>query len=245
MSAHKAMGAHHSAAAISTTWLTPPAILDALGGWQSFALDPCAAPDPRPWPTARRMNAEADADGLAIEWAGRVFLNGPYGSELAAWLEKMGRHNHGTALLFARTETDMFARHVWQRASGLLFLEGRLHFHFPNGERAKANAGAPSVLAAYGQEDMDRLAACDLAGAFVPLRFARFIAFAGLDLSWSQAVRDFLRRQEGPVSVSDAYRYFARHPKAAANPNWRAKVRQKLQQVGERVERNAYVAAMW
>lgn len=234
------IGGHQSAAAISTTWLTPPHVLDALGGWESFDLDPCAAPDPRPWPTAWRMNALADGDGLALEWTGRVFLNGPYGGELAAWLAKLAEHGQGTALMFARTETEMFHRHVWERASGLLFLEGRLHFHHANGMRAKANGGAPSVLAAYGQNDMDILAACDLPGAFVPLRFARFVAVAGLDLSWSEAVRDFLRRQDGPVSVSDAYRYFARHPKARKNLNWRAKVRQKMQQVGHRTARDQY-----
>lgn len=91
----RAIGGHHSAAAISTTWLTPPHVLDALGGWQEFDLDPCAAPDPRPWPTARHMNALADGDGLAIEWTGRVWLNGPYGSELASWLAKLGDHGAG------------------------------------------------------------------------------------------------------------------------------------------------------
>lgn len=30
------IGGHHSANAGTTTWLTPPGILDALGGWQSF-----------------------------------------------------------------------------------------------------------------------------------------------------------------------------------------------------------------
>lgn len=83
------IGGHHSAAAGSTTWLTPPAILDALGGWQSFDLDPCAAPAPRPWFTAWQMNAEADGDGLAMDWHGRVFLNPPYSSGvIEAWLRK-------------------------------------------------------------------------------------------------------------------------------------------------------------
>lgn len=54
---------------------------------------------------------------------------------------------------------------------------------------------------------------------------------------------DFKNYGRRGICVSDAYRYFARHPKAERNPNWRAKVRQKLQQVGNRIERNAYVAA--
>lgn len=237
----RAIGSHHSAAAQSTTWLTPPHILDALGGWQSFDLDPCAAPEPRPWPTARRMNALADGDGLMLEWDGRVLLNPPYTSaEIGRWLEKLADHGCGTALVFARTETDAMHRFIWQRASGLLFLRGRLHFHFADGRRAKANAGAPSVLCAYGQDDMDRLAASELDGAFVPLRLARFVLIPGLSQSWAEAMRDWLARQSGPVSVSDAYRFFARHPKARANPNWRAKVRQKLAEVGDRVARDRY-----
>lgn len=238
------IGGHHSAAAGSTTWLTPPAILDALGGWQSFDLDPCAAPAPRPWFTAWQMNAEADGDGLAMDWHGRVFLNPPYSSGvIEAWLRKLADHGEGTALIFARTETEPFRRQVWERASGLLFLHGRLFFHEPDGTRAKHNGGAPSVLCAYGQEDLDRLAASDLDGALVPLRFARFVAIAGLDTSWAEAMRRFLATARGPVSVSDAYRHFARHPKAQRNPNWRAKVRQKLQQCGNRIGRNEYVAA--
>jgi hypothetical protein len=186
------------------------------------------------------MNALENGDGLATRWYGRVWLNGPYGSELSLWLARMAAHGQGTALMFARTETEMFQRHVWERASGLLFLEGRLHFHHPDGTRAAANGGAPSVLAAYGQDDMDRLAGTALDGAFVPLRFARMIVVAGADLSWADEMRQWLSRQRGTVSVSDAYRYFARHPKASRNPNWRAKVRQKLQQVGHRIARDRY-----
>lgn len=235
------IGGHQSAAAATTTWLTPPAIIQALG---EFDLDPCAAPPPRPWSTAKRMNSMVDGDGLAMEWDGRVWMNPPYtSSEIEAWLRKLADHNEGTALIFARTETAAFARQVWARASGLLFLFGRLHFHDAQGIRAPANAGAPSVLCAYGQDDMDRLAASDIEGSFVPLRFARFAMVAGLDQSWARLVRDWIGRQRGPVSVSDAYRHFARHPKIKRNPHWRAKVRQKLALVATRVDRDQYVAA--
>jgi hypothetical protein len=98
-------------------------------------------------------------------------------------------------------------------------------------------------LAAYGAEEMDRLAASEIDGAFVPLRFARFALIAGLDVSWSQAVRAWIGRQPGTVSVSDAYRYFSSHPKARGNPNWRAKVRQKLAAVATREGRDCYRAA--
>ena len=50
--------------------------------------------------------------------------------------------------MFARTETEMFVEAVWKRATALRFLFGRLYFHRPDGRRAEANAGAPSVLVA-------------------------------------------------------------------------------------------------
>lgn len=240
----RAIGSHHSARAGTTTWLTPPEIITDLGGWQSFDLDPCAAPEPRPWRTARHMNAQSDGDGLSIDWQGRVWLNPPYSSsEIEAWLKRLADHGTGTALIFARTETAAFHRQIWDRAHGLLFLKGRLHFHDAHGVRAAANAGAPSVLCAFGEEGRDRLAAAEVLGAFVPLRFARFAVVAHLDQSWAAIMSEWLAKQEGPVSVSDAYRFFARHPKSRPNPNWRAKVRQKLAQVGSRVARDRYIAS--
>jgi hypothetical protein len=164
MSAYGAMGAHQSAAMASDVWLTPPFILDALG---PFDLDPCAAVA-QPWATAKRMLTVED-DGLAHEWDGRVWLNPPYGLVAARWLDRLARHGTGTALIFARTETRMFFDHVWPKASSVLFLEGRLYFHHPDGTRAKANSGAPSVLVSYGEEDAWRLAHCRLAGSWFPV----------------------------------------------------------------------------
>lgn len=63
-----AMGSHHSAAMKSDTYLTPREIIDALG---PFELDPCAAPEPRPWPTAER-HIVLPEDGLAADWGGGI-----------------------------------------------------------------------------------------------------------------------------------------------------------------------------
>jgi hypothetical protein len=218
MSRGNAMGGHQSAAAGTTTWLTPPHVIEGLGGADSFDLDPCGF-DGSPIRTARRVYS-LPVDGLALPWEGRVWLNPPYSTgEIDDWLDRLADHGNGVALIFARTETECFHRHVWGRASGLLFLAGRLHFHYPDGSRAKANAGAPSVLCAYGQDDLDRLAASPLAGAFTPLRFPRFAVVAVAAMSWRECLLAWTKRQGGPVSVSDAYRAFARHPKAKANPN--------------------------
>lgn len=162
-----AIGGHQSARMVSDTWLTPPAILAALG---EFDLDPCAAPEPRPWPTAAQHYTRDD-DGMAQEWKGRVWLNPPYSREAARWLRRLAEHGHGTALVFARTETAWFVEHVWKRASLLLFLAGRIHFHYPDGRRAPANSGAPSVLVAYGDADAERLAQSGIRGALTYWRW--------------------------------------------------------------------------
>lgn len=166
MSRGLAMGGHQSSRMITDTWLTPPYIIEALG---PFDLDPCGAPEPRPWPTASRYYT-LPVDGLAEPWEGRVWLNPPYSREAVKWLRKLADHGRGTALVFARTETSWFVETVWQRASGVLFLHGRLHFHYADGKRASANAGAPSCLVAFGTDDADRLAKSNIKGTFVPLK---------------------------------------------------------------------------
>lgn len=159
----RAMSGHQSASGGTDEWLTPPEVIDALG---PFDLDPCA-PINRPWPTARQHYTIAD-NGLAQPWHGFVWCNPPY-ANVPAWLTKLAEHGNGIALIFARTETQTWFRHVWPAADGVLFLEGRLNFHYVDGRRAKANSGAPSALIAYGPEAAGRLAARPLAGHYVPL----------------------------------------------------------------------------
>ncbi len=158
------MSEHQRTASRSRVWLTPPHILAALG---SFDLDPCAATEQPLW-AARQAWTKYD-DGLKKPWLGRVWLNPPYDKTLAQWLARLADHGNGIALIFARTETQTFFEQVWEKADAFLFLRGRLHFHFPNGTKAVANCGAPSVLVAYGQHNAEALQNCELAGQYVAL----------------------------------------------------------------------------
>lgn len=145
-------------------WLTPLSLINALG---RFDLDPSGAPG---HDTAREVWTPEDVgDGLSMPWTGRVWLNPPYGRTMVDWVRALALHGTGTALLFARTETALFHDWVWPQASALLFLKGRLTFLQPDGGKPIANAGAPSVLIAYGAEDADALRASGLDGAYVPL----------------------------------------------------------------------------
>lgn len=186
--ARKGIGGHHSPAAATVEWLTPPDILARLG---RFDLDPCA-PVEQPWPTAAHRFTILD-NGLTQPWRGRVWLNPPYeNSVIERWLGRMAEHACGIALIFARTETEAFFRHVWFDASAILFLRGRLHFHhgeafsiirtketFHAGDRAKANAGAPSVLVAYGESDADLLGRSGIDGKFIRLAPAARTVYKG------------------------------------------------------------------
>lgn len=158
------MGGHQSATALKDEWLTPRHVLAALG---PFDLDPCA-PQVRPWDTAARHYTVMD-NGLVQPWEGRVWCNPPYGLEAAQWLARCADHGNAMALIFARTETRMFFDHVWPKAQGVLFLEGRLYFHHVCGRKASANAGAPSVLVAYGSANAECLKSCTLAGRYLAL----------------------------------------------------------------------------
>jgi hypothetical protein len=161
----KGIGGHQRAyRGHSDDWLTPPEIVRALG---PFDLDPCS-PAQRPWPTAAR-HFTAEDDGLTLLWGGRVWLNPPYGPQTGQWLRRLAEHGDGIALVFARTETEMFHLWAWQRACAMLFLRGRLHFYNTAGQRARFNAGAPSVLVAYGLANALRLRGCGIAGRFVEL----------------------------------------------------------------------------
>ncbi|MEE8598280.1 MAG: DNA N-6-adenine-methyltransferase [Dehalococcoidales bacterium] len=151
---------------MSDTWLTPVAIIGQLG---SFDLDPCAAIS-QPWATAKKHYTITD-DGLAQEWKGRVWLNPPYSREAVIWLRRLSQHGNGIALMFARTETKWFWETVWESstASAIMFLRNRLYFYKANGNRAKANAGAPSVLVAYGYSNAKVLENSLIDGYFVSL----------------------------------------------------------------------------
>ena len=146
-------------------WLTPPEIIEALG---TFDLDPCSPGDRRPWDTAK-THYSLPNDGLKMPWYGRVWCNPPYGAIAEKWLQRCADHGNAIALIFARTETEMFFNHVWQRADAVLFIKGRLYFHHVNGDRAKGNGGAPSVLVAYGQQNVMALFECQIPGKLVCL----------------------------------------------------------------------------
>lgn len=99
------------------------------------------------------------------EWEGLIWLNPPY-SQARRWIARLAEHGNGIALIYARTETAMFRRHVWPVAKALLFLPSRVRFCRPDGTPAD-NGTAPSVLIAYGEEAARRLTERSIPGILI------------------------------------------------------------------------------
>lgn len=148
----------------SDEWYTPKFIIDSLG---KFDLDPCAPSVPI-FKTAEVMYNEFD-DGLAQKWEGRVWLNPPYSHPLITkFMRRMMEHNRGTALIFSRTDTELFHTEVFNKATAVKFLKGRIKFLKPDGTEA-GSPGCGSVLIAYGEEDANILECNELEGKFIRL----------------------------------------------------------------------------
>ena len=85
---------------------------------------------------------------------------------LRAYLAGFGAVS-GIALVAARTETEWFHAHIWERADAILFRRNRLYFHRPDGIRAAGNAGHGSAIVAYGRECANRLMRSGIEGRLI------------------------------------------------------------------------------
>jgi hypothetical protein len=156
------LGSHQRTVGLSQNHITPKWIIDATG---PHKLDPCAA-DPRPWDCAE---INWTTHGLDRPWPRKffIYLNPPFDRyEVGEWIARLAEHGNGITLLHARTEAGWFEP-IWQRASAILFLADRIHFHRPDGTRQPANSGAPPILAAFGAEAVSRLQRCGIGGSLV------------------------------------------------------------------------------
>ncbi len=227
-----------SADSYTDIWLTPRRIITELG---PFDLDPCAAPDPKPWPTAAKHYTYPEQDGLALPWEGMVWLNPPY-SDAAPWLAKLSEHGRGISLVFARTETRMFFESVWSKYGGVLFVRGRLKFCKADGS-VGGTAGAPSVLIGYGDEALRRLANCSIDGHLVVNSAAILIDAEGNAVrTWRQAIHAALAGKK--MRLRDIYAAVENTPKAreakSRGVEWRSKIRRVLQEHFTPVERGVW-----
>lgn len=128
-------------------WYSPPEVFQALG--LTFDLDPCAPPGGLPWVPAKRFYSRAD-DGLTRPWAGRVWLNPPYGAGIEGWMRKLAAHGDGIAFVHARTST-VWWREALSAATAVCFVAGRVRFiSDADGSRPVGGSPISLVLLSYG-----------------------------------------------------------------------------------------------
>lgn len=216
-------------------WLTPPEIFRVLG---EFDLDPCA-PVYRPWPTAREHFTIKD-NGLLLPWAGRVWLNPPY-DNLEPWLKRMALHGNGISLTFNKSDINAIQDWVYPFADSMLLIRQRLNFYTVAGTRSKYDGGAPSVLFAYGEMNMDKLAESGIRGRHIPLNSATVIV-VGISPTWRSVVKIAMVRLYGESHLEDIYNIVETiaPDKKEKNVNYKAKIRQTLQKYFDRTGRGYY-----
>lgn len=217
-------------------WLTPPSIIRSLG---QFDIDPCS-PIVRPWNTAT-VHYNINDNGLLLPWHGRVWLNPPYGSTMIKWLQKMADHNNGIALTFARTETVAFQQYVFPFCMSMFFIKGRIKFFTAKGIAGHTTGGSPSVLIAYGEENVDAIADSGIEGKHMLVNAMPMITIIQSP-DWKSVVSISLIKLNGSGSLKDIYTMVERiaPDKIKKNPHYQEKIRQKLQKYFVRVERGYY-----
>lgn len=206
-------------------WLTPPEIINSLG---KFDLDPCS-PTKRPWDTAKKHFTFID-NGLLKEWFGRVWLNPPY-SNAEPWLNRMALHDNGIALLFTRTDTKGFQQYVFPFASSIMFVNGRITFCNIDGTRARFNAGAPSVLVAYNENNSEILESSPIRGTHIPLVPEIYLFIHRDNRTWRIIISNVLIDVDKNYTLDEIYRLVEKNApyRIKKNRNYKAKVRQVLQ----------------
>jgi len=118
--------AHYSSN--TAEWETPPYIFDALNREFYFTLDPCCS-DENAKVTKHFVAAD---DGLSQSWENEiVFMNPPYGREMAAWMSKAYTESRAGAvvvcLIPARTDNLVWRNYIYGKAE-VRFLKKRVVF---------------------------------------------------------------------------------------------------------------------
>ncbi len=125
-------------------WRTPRALFGALHREFDFTVDAAADQDnhlvPRYWTAAH--------DGAARSWAKeRVWCNPPYSrGRQPGFLARAAKCEAAVAVLLipARPDTRAWHEHVWEAASEVRFIRGRVRF-----EGATSGAPFPSAIVVY------------------------------------------------------------------------------------------------
>lgn len=139
------------------TWETPQDFFSKLDALFGFTLDACASAE-----NAKAANYYTEQqDALTKDWQGVVWCNPPYGREQIRFVQKAYEESvkHGSTvvcLIPARPDTKVWQELVFDKASQVCFIKGRLKFG-----GSKYAAPFPSALVVFGRrQDLSDLGKC-------------------------------------------------------------------------------------
>ena len=128
---------------------TPRSLFDQLD--IEFALDPASCPPELSAVPARRMFT-IEADGRALPWEGRGWMNPPY-SKPSPWVDRFIEHGHGIALLPVANNARWMAR-LWADAAGVGLWSDAL---FNRADGSKYGIPMASLLWAMGGDCVEAI----------------------------------------------------------------------------------------
>jgi len=129
----------------SNEWNTPDDLYNILDNEFNFTLDPCTNGENN---KCNRFYTEKE-NGLIQDWSKDiVFMNPPYGREISQWIEKAYNESlkgsKVVCLIPSRTDTKYWHDFIFNKASEVRFVKGRLKFG-----NSKNSAPFPSAIIVY------------------------------------------------------------------------------------------------
>ena len=129
----------------SNEWNTPDDLYNTLNNEFNFTLDPCTNGENN---KCSKFYTEKE-NGLIQDWSKDiVFMNPPYGREIRQWIEKAYNESlkgsKVVCLIPSRTDTKYWHDFIFNKASEVRFIKGRLKFG-----GSKNSAPFPSAIVVY------------------------------------------------------------------------------------------------
>ena len=126
-------------------WNTPDDLYNKLDNEFNFTLDPCTNGENN---KCDKFYTEKE-NGLIQDWSKDiVFMNPPYGREISQWIEKAYNESlkgsKVVCLIPSRTDTKYWHDFIFNKASEIRFIKGRLKFG-----NSKNSAPFPSAIVVY------------------------------------------------------------------------------------------------
>lgn len=164
------MALHEQSVGATDEWYTPAHVFHAMG--LRFDLDPAHPPrDDLPcdaWLTpqpCRSLYYTPEQDGMSRQWAGRVWMNPPFGARnaIVPWLSRFMEHGDGVALTPDRTSAPWW-QHFAPQACAILFISPKLKFLSPHGLEPAGSPAQGTTLMARGADATEALYRAERAG---------------------------------------------------------------------------------